>query len=209
MYMVKLKTLLTEAMKLTFDASYIEEDFRRLHISIEFPQENQDYPGMWVDYNPVGKLTKVGIGHIEYAEDGGEGTSRSFTRWRFAGEASFTVVALTSLERDRLHDEVIRVMAFGEETSSTQDFREYIENNEFLGVNLDFDEIGMRGFAATLGTPWQTNDMIYEAEIVMDCVGEFVTDEQTLTLIPLSEVKITSYDDKTSDPTTEVDGEWH
>ena len=206
--MTRLKTTLTEAMKQTFDANYIEPDFRNIHISIEFPQEKQMYPGMWVDYNPVGDLRRIGIGHIEYGDVAGGGEARAFTRWTFKGEASFTIAALTSHERDRLHDEVIRVMAFGNESPSTAGFRAYIENNEFVAVNFDFDRITTRGLTATLGTPWQTNDMIYEAEIVMSCVGEFFSDAESITLIPLSDIVLTYFDDTQPDPTTEIDGEW-
>lgn len=206
--MTRLKTVLTEAIKRTFDGNYIEPDFRNIHASIEFPQEKQQFPGIWVDYNPIGSLRRVGVGHIEYGETGEGGTARPFTRWYFQGEASFTVAALTSLERDRLHDEVVRVMAFGEEASSTSDFRAYIESNEFLAVNFDFDEITVRGLAATLGTPWQTNDMIYEAEIAMECVGEFFSDAENVTLVPLSEIILTTWNDAEADPTTEIDGNW-
>ena len=207
MYMTKIKTLLTEAMKITFDEEYIEADFRNLHVSIEFPDQEQNYPGIWVDFNPVGDLRRAGIGHIEYEDDDGE-AARAFTRWRFQGEASFTVVALSSFERDRIHDEIIRVMAFGEEASSTSDFRQYIEDNEFLGITFDWDEITTRGMIATLGTPWETNDTVYEAEIVMECTGEFVSDSQNVTLIPLSEINVYSYNDQEEDPTTNEDGEW-
>jgi hypothetical protein len=190
MYLVPLKTLLTEALKRTFDSEYVNADFRDLHASIEFPMEPQHYPGIWVDYNPVGNLQIAGIDHIEYAEPSPGGLSRRYTRWKFQGEASFTLVALSSLERDRLHDELVRVMAFGSEQDQTSEFRSYIEDNEFLAVNFDFDEISARSFASSLGTPWQTDDMIYEAEIAMECFGEFVSDGQTQTLVPLSAVQV-------------------
>lgn len=201
MYLVPLKTLLTEAIKTTFDAEYPVAEFRDLHASIEFPFEKQNYPGLWVDYNPVGSLQIAGVNHYEYAQDEGSPTARRYTRWYFKGHATFTVVALTSLERDRLYDEMVRVMAFGREDAATSQFRSYIEDNEFLAVNFDFDEIGSGGFANTLGTPWQTEEMIYEAEVSMECFGEFVSDNEGASLVPLSEVEVIPYGTFESDPT--------
>ena len=131
------------------------------------------------------------------------GYSRRFTRWRFQGEASFTVVAMSSLERDRLYDEVVKVIAFGTESEQTSEFRTFIEDNEFLAVNFDFDEIETRGFAATLGTPWQTDEMIYEGEIAMECFGEFISDGQSQTLVPISAIQAIPYSDQETDPTDE------
>lgn len=190
MYLTNLKTALTEAIKRTFDEDYPEPDFRGIHASIEFPMERQQYPGIWVDFNPVGNLQVAGIGHIEYADPSTEGTSRAFTRWKYQGEASFTIVAMSSLERDRLHDELVRVLAFGSEQSATSEFRSFIEDNEFLAINFDFDEITVRGFSSSMGTPWHTDEMIYEGEIAMECFGEFVSDGQSQTLLPFREIDI-------------------
>lgn len=201
MYLVHLKTLLTEAVKQTFDSEFADPDFRRVHASIEFPMERQAYPGIWIDYSPIGPLQIVGIGHKEFTDPGSEGGARKVTRWRFQGEASFTVVALTSLERDRLHDEVIRVLAFGNEHSSTSEFRAYIEDNEFLAINIDFDEIVTRGFSSSMGTPWQSDEMIYEAEIAMECFGEFLSDSLSETLISFDSVKFIPIVEGDPDPT--------
>jgi hypothetical protein len=201
MYLVPLKTLLTEAIKRTFDADYVNRDFRQIHASVEFPMEKQNYPGIWVDFSPIGNLQTVGIGHIEYADPSDTQHSRRFTRWRFQGEASFTCVALSSLERDRLYDELIRVMAFGTESSQTSEFRSYIENNEFLAVNFDFDEISSGGFANTLGTPWMTDEMVYEASVSMECFGEFLSDGQSMTLAPLNALQIIPIGPEDTDPT--------
>lgn len=198
-YLTRLKTTLVKAVKTTFDSAYPEPDFRNLHVSIEFPARQQDYPGCWVDYNPIGNLKRVGINHVEFDEESGSG--REFTRWRFQGEASFALVAMTSFERDRLHDEFVRVIAFGPEHSATSRFRQVIEDNEYLSLNMDFDEITVRGMSNTLGTPWQTDDMIYEVEIGTEVLGEFVADPVTYDLIKLTDIEIKEpYTDQQDDP---------
>jgi hypothetical protein len=192
--------LLTEAMKKTFDAEYPVEDFRNLLVSIEYPSEKEDYPSIWVDFDPTAELETMGIDHHEVSDPSIDGEVRKFERWRFQGYASYTVVALTSIERDRLFDEVVRVMAFGKEVASTSEFRNYIEDNEFLAVNFDFDQIGIAGVAATPGTPWGTDEVIYEATVRMEVVGEFVSDGATRTLAPLSAIAVYAYADNQPDP---------
>jgi hypothetical protein len=189
MYLVNLKSLLTDAMRRTFDADYINEQFRDLHVSIEYPDDRQHYPGLWVDYEPAGELEIMGVGHAEYD---GTATGRKYTRWRFQGHATYTIAALTSLERDLLYDEVVRVMAFGREAESTSEFRAYIENNDLIACNFDFDQIDTRGSSVTPGTPWNSDEMIYEITVAMEVVGEFVSDSLSATLLPLTQVSLDS-----------------
>lgn len=187
MYLVNLKTNLVDAIVQTFDAEYPEPDFRNLNASLELPIREQDYPSIWVDFNQAGDLKRAGVDHTEIDVQAGLG--REFTRWRFAGTAIFTVVAMTSLERDRLHDEMLRVFAFGNEFSATSQFRSIIESNPFIAMNLNFDEIGVRGNVNTPGTPWGTDDYMYEITLSLEGVGEFYADSQTFDLAPISEVR--------------------
>lgn len=198
MYFVKLKTMLTDAMRQTFDADYVNPQFRNLHASIDYPVDVQNYPGVWVDFAPVGELTVVGIGHREVSEVGSGG--RQFTRWRFKGTATYTVVALSSLERDSLTDELIRVFAFGREAEQTSEFRAYIEDNEFLACNFDFDAIDQHGFAVSPGTPWGTDEMIYEGTLSMEVFGEFISDSVSGTIAPLESIQVVGYTQEEGDP---------
>lgn len=187
MFMTHLKTALVDAMRQTLDAEYPEGDFRDIRVSIEYPVEQEDYPSIWVDFHATANLEIAGINHREY-DVGDADESRPFSRWRFQGAASYTAVALTSLERDRLLDQLIRIMAFGHEQPETSEFRSLIESNDFIAMNFDFDKITVSGTAATPGTPWGTEEMVYEASIQMDCIGEFVSEGAALTLVPLREV---------------------
>lgn len=197
MYLVPLKTLLTDAMRRTFDGDYLNEQFRDLHVSIEFPDDRQHYPGLWVDYEPSGELERMGIGHYEYD---GSTTGRRYTRWKFQGHATYTIAALTSLERDLLYDEVVRVMAFGNEAESTSEFRAYIESNDLIACNFDFDQIDTRGSAASPGTPWGTDEIIYEITVAMEVIGEFVSDSMSATLLPLSAIETLAFTLREGDP---------
>lgn len=190
-YLVHVKTALVQALRECFDGDYPEEDFRDIRADIEFPATEQDYPGIWVNYSDTAPLVAAGIDHHEFTEPSVPDLYvRRFTRWRFTGYASFTVVALSSLERDRLYDELVRVIAFARENDQVPEFRAYIESNEFVAMNGNFDEIDVQGNSAAPGTPWGTDEFIYEVTLNIEIIGEFVSDGSTGSLAPLKTVKV-------------------
>lgn len=199
MYLVELKTILTTAMRSAFGTDAPEADFRDLHVSIEYPVERQHYPSIWVDFDPNGPLEISGIGHMEQA-DPTDASSSPVYRWRFTGMATFTVAAMTSLERDRLFDAVVSVFAFSDSTPALNKFRSMIENNDLIAMNIDFDQIEQRGFAASQGTPWGTDEVVYEATLGMEVVGEF-TVTVARDMLPLSQVIVVGWNsDGETDP---------
>lgn len=186
-------------MRSVFTTTYPEPDFRAVNISIEYPVKQADYPGLWIQYEDNDELVTAGIGHVEYVHN----SNNTFTpvhRWRFKGTVTITVSALSSLERDRLYDEVVRVFAFGEENQNLQVFRDKIENNDFIGMNANFDDLRPFGDSAAMGTPWGTDEIIYEKSLSFDLIGEFVGDPNTATLVPLSAVTFINYLDGSPAP---------
>lgn len=190
-YLTVLKTALVQAIRECFDADYPEENFRDVNCSIEFPSEEQRYPGIWVNYTDTAPLQSAGIDHREFTDPNlPEGYVRRFARWRFAGTAAFTVVALSSFERDRLYDEMVRVIAFARDSDQVPEFRAYIESNEFIAMNANFDTIEVGGNSAAPGTPWGTDEYIYEITLNIDVLGEFISDGSTGSLAPLRLIKV-------------------
>ena len=214
MYLVPLKALLVHALKPVFGDFYPQSDFRSdVNVGIEYPVDKQGYPGIWIDYADTAPLRQAGVGHRETALDG---TLTNATRFKFEGTASFTIVALSSLERDRLFDEMIRVMAFGRQDGATSLFRDTLEDNDLLAVNAKFDEIEVGGNASAPGTPWGTDEIIYERTISLDLLGEFVADAVAGSMLPLSaivvhEVVDTNVGQPIADaaPPSDGKGVWH
>src|SRR5512142_395816 len=93
-----IKTTAVQAIQQSFQASYPEPDVaggdRSIFVSVEYPVEEASYPAVWVDYEG-GELRTVGIAYTEQDAQG-----NAYARWRFAGHVVFTVVALSSNERD-------------------------------------------------------------------------------------------------------------
>lgn len=201
MYLVAVKTVITKAMQRAFDDNAPEPDFANLHVSIEYPIDSHNYPSIWVDFDPTGDLRIAGIGHTEGLIES-DPLSSNMYRWRFQGTATFTVVAFTSLERDRLYDAVIKVLAFGDSKDNLGRFRSYLESNSLIAMNANFDKISQSGFSTAQGTPWGTDEMMYEATLSMEIIGEFVVSNDA-SLIPLSEVNLTDWVDVIeTDPTS-------
>lgn len=213
MYIAPLKTLLLEGTRLTFDSQYPVPEFRQVHADIEYPVDIQNYPSIWVDYEDTQDLVKAGIAHLETRDPVTDAPRQPFTRWRFQGYASFTVVALTSLERDRLFDEVVRVIAFGGEDEIVGRFKRYIEDNDLIAANLNTDKIQPRGAAAAPGTPWSTDELMYERTLNLELIGEFTPDPVTGSLLPLSKIILIPTEDLSGDlldtPDTTEFGVWH
>lgn len=200
MYLVPLKSAVTEALKNTFGPGYSNPDFANLHVSIEYPDQPQHYPGIWINYEDTGDIVRAGINQLETVTD--FNGVHQVTRWRFTGSLSFTVAAFSSLERDRLYDEMVRIIAFANvDTPQVSTFRETIESNDFLGINVQYDVLSSSGDAATPGTPWGSQDeTIYERTLSTDVIGEFVSDPTTNSLVILSAVQVQGYLDGTLTP---------
>jgi hypothetical protein len=188
-YVAPLKTLLNEALNLTFDQSYPVAEFRGVHIGLEYPVDAQGYPSVWIDFEDTQPLLRAGVGHLEYVNPNDSTTPVApFTRWRFQGYVSLTAVALTSLERDRLYDELVRVVAFSNEDGIVGRFKNTIASNDLIAATLNTDKIEARGNAAAPGTPWGTDEVIYEKSLNLELIGEFVPDPASGTLVNLSQI---------------------
>lgn len=189
MYLANLLALVVDTMRRTFDEDYPVEQFRGLWVSVEYPIARTSYPGIWVDYQPTTDIQAAGIVAVEYTEPALDGTVRSLTRWRYAGMITLTCVALTSLERARLVDEVVKVVAFGTENAARSEFVHGVEHNDLIACQIQRDRMNISTKAENMGTPWATDEILYEQTVTLDCQGEFLSDGSDGTLVPLSAVR--------------------
>lgn len=179
-----------DALQTVFNSTDRNPNFTDLVVSIEYPLDQQSYPSIWCNYDDSDTLQIAGIGHEEYVVEA-DGTQHAVTRWLFAGTVTLTAVALSSLERDNLYDELVRLFAFGRIQQENPNFRSLLEDNDFVAVQVNWDELRPHGDAAAPGTPWGTEDeVIYEKSLAFDVEGEFVSDWRTNTLVPLREIVV-------------------
>lgn len=190
MYLTLMKSLVVDALQQVFNSDTVNPNFQNTVVSIEYPLEQQSYPSIWLNYDDTDSLSVAGIDHKEYVVSD-TGAMHEVTRWLFAGTVTLTVVALSSLERDNLYDELVRVFAFGRVEQERPGFRDLLENNDFIALNLNWDELHPHGDAAAPGTPWGTEDeVIYERSLAFDAEGEFVSDWRTHEIVLLSKIVV-------------------
>ena len=191
MYLTLMKSVIVDALQQVFNSDNVNPNFRNIRVSIEYPLDQQSYPSIWTNYDDTDSLQIAGIGHQEFVLDAATGGTHEVTRWLFAGTVTLTVVALSSLERDGLYDELVRIFAFSRVQQEDPQFRSLLESNDFIALGVNWDELRPHGDAAAPGTPWGTEDeVIYEKSIGFDVEGEFVSDWRTNTLVLLSEIVV-------------------
>jgi hypothetical protein len=196
-YLRTVKTTATEALQAAFLVAYPETDpgggDKPVYISQEYPAEQAHIPAVWVEFEPT-DLRTCGIAYTETDTEG-----NLFTRWRFSGMASFTVAAMSSNERDMIYDQMVALVAFASQTEAPSAWRQVIEASDLIATTWSYDTIENRGAAAAPGTPWGTDEVMYERGIALQVLGEFVTNPITLQLVSLAEIDIVMTSEQVED----------
>ena len=210
MFVANTLTAWVEALKVVFhdDPDYAGE-LKNIAIHTEYPMAEIDYPGLWVNYSMQGDVKNVGIGHEEYylAEVDDTNYTKAL-RWHYGGILEITIGAMGNLERANLIDELTRVIAIGRVDENPEgELRKHIEQHDLVGQIVTWESFTVGAFAESPGTPWGTDDVIYEATITLSASGEVVLSPTTGTLVPLSAIIATPLrDDETGLPVPGGDG---
>src|SRR5256885_337532 len=202
-YLPPLKTTVVEAVQKALVLVYPETDpqggQQPVYCSLDYPVREQNVPAVWVDFEPT-QLTIAGIDYTEIDAGG-----NLVTRWRFQGFATFTMVAMASNECDLVYDQLVSLIAFSAQSEDEGTFRSFVDNQPLIGTNWSFDTIEGRAQGPSIGTPWGTDDIMYERGIAIQVQGEFVSSPSALTLVALAEIQILATDVSPGGGTTESD----
>jgi len=155
------------ALKRTFDTGYPNSALAGVHVDMEYPATKEEYPGIWVQFS-LSTLVRAGIGMEVQGDDG-----KLYYHWRFTGTIRVTVIALTSLERDRMSDGIINLFAFGRYVSTMTAFSETLKANDTVAIELDQDGLTPGGQSVNVGVPWDPDQIAYEDSYGINCLGEF------------------------------------
>ncbi|MEU6362283.1 hypothetical protein [Streptomyces albidoflavus] len=211
MYVTRVKTLAVEAVHAAFDDQYPVAEFRGLHCSLEYPVRAVQLPEVWVRYTDSAPLRQSGVAHVEDLSPTTGARVSPYTRWRFEGSWEFIVVALSSVERDRVYDELVATIAWSGYDSLRGRFRRYVERNDLIDMTIRTDEIESTGESAEPGTPWGTDEVLYERTLNIDLIGDFVPDPETGLIVPLSKIQVVPTVDLALDDAARGEGfeAWH
>jgi hypothetical protein len=152
------------------------------NISIEYPTDLTKYPGIWVQF-AIDKLQRAGLGMGTWTKDSNNNWGE-IQEWMFDGRITLTIAAETSKDRDRLADTVLAQLAFSrppdliirdtrKDSHQLKGLITTIENNPYVSMTLNTDQIHAGGATVTSGTPWAPNILLYEDNFSIDAQGQF------------------------------------
>lgn len=187
-FMRTIKTTAVQAIQQSFEISYPAPDAgggaKPPFVSVEYPIEQAQYPAIWVDYEGA-ELRTVGIAYTEM-----DAAGAAYARWRFAGHVAFTIVALSSNERDMVYDQLLGLTSFAAQSEFPSTFRQVVEAAPLVASVWSFDSAEDRPSSAAPGTPWGTLEVIYERGFALQVIGEFVSDPFNQALVNLAEIRV-------------------
>jgi hypothetical protein len=201
-FMRTIKTTAVQAIQQSFEVAYPAPDAeggaKRPFVSVEYPVTEAEYPAIWVDYEGA-ELRTVGIAYTET-----DATGAAYARWRFAGHVAFTIVALTSNERDLVYDQLLGLTAFAAQSEFPSVFRKVVEDAPLVAAVWSFDSVEDRPPSAAPGTPWNTMEVIYERGFALQVIGEFVSDPFNPELVNLAEIQVVATMEGVPDQTSVI-----
>lgn len=207
-------------------------------VTLEYPEEAEEWPAVLVQVRPnLVEWTGISPDEVIDAaqEDGGldidfskttddpppENPSyRLIRQGRFEATCMLQVLALSTQERDRIWDNLVKLLMMGDKKAATRTFFTTFEEHDLIGVTILRGSIRPVGDSMGPGTPWDEELLTYEAAIEFDMVGTFYADEYTEELVPLRAAQVFEYiawsgndqpppdNNETPPGESDGDGEW-
>lgn len=158
------------------------------NVKMEYPLEETDYPGIWVGFS----FSKIEFASInpEHFETKSDGAKARYMLGKFEGPISLTVLSLSSLERDRISDALTQTILFGREHDVASSFFDELTYNDYVNITVQNSSLRPSGQNTTFGTPWSTEQMVYEDVYNFQILGQFATRFDSYGLVNLREVRI-------------------
>lgn len=145
-------------------------DNAQVHVDLEYPVQEQNYPGVWVQFS-LKRLQISGLGH-QWVEPNGD----IVQQWAYDGEVTLTLVALTSIERDRIADVLISYFAFSRVNGAAvplSPLYQVLAANPYVSMTVNSDQLIPGGQSVTVGVPWSPDLLAYEDNYKFGLHGEF------------------------------------
>jgi hypothetical protein len=187
------KLSVVEALRATFDADYFGLSPRR--IDIEYPQEEEDWPAILVEFGVNGPLNWTGINPDEFtpSDEFEDLEWRSIRRGYFDATVRLMILALSSAERDRLWDEVVELILMGTMHPATQTFHNLINQHDLIAMTLLPSSVTPVGDSIGAAVPWNPDALAYEASVNFSVTGTFHADVFSQRLISLRAIEALPY----------------
>jgi hypothetical protein len=156
------------------------------NVEMEYPAEPAKYPGIWVQFS-MRKIERSGISDIKRTVLG-----EPYMLGMYEGSVTLSIVALSSLERDRISDQIVKLFLFRETNETSALFFNRLQTQSLINFTVNQDSLNPSGQTVTIGAPWQQDLLVYEDGYSFNLVGHFASDPTTTELVPLSDVIATA-----------------
>src|SRR6476646_5417126 len=158
-YKIGVKEQVVEALRHVFNDQYPDSQLRG-HISVvsEYPGTETTYPVIVVRFQPQ-EVKNIGIGHYEF-DDASPG--KRILHWRFQGTITFTVYALTTIDRDKILAGLTNLFAFGTDIPEFQTFQDQIHDQTFVTLTILSDSFS-EGTDMAMPPSWNptSNELLF------------------------------------------------
>lgn len=186
-YKTFLKRMIVEALQNAFKR-HPDAWIAKSKIGIEYPTDRADFPAIIVKFYERDMLN-AGVGHVEYGPsptDPNYPEGPEFKNWVkyhhriYKGDLEFDVMGLQAVDRDKMVDALIEVLAMEDVTPQGKSFQERvyesIENTPFADqhfVALNTDLVQGYGEQQEIA-PWIPEDtLLYKSTYRIPVFGEF------------------------------------
>ena len=187
------KRAIVLSLRKAFDNT--EDQFLRRvsgNVEMEYPLEESKYPGVWIGFS----FTKMQLASLdpEHYEEQPNGSKLHYSLGSFEGVVSLTILSLSSLERDRISDALVQTILFGRRHEVAATFYDDLENNDYVNISVQNGTVRPSGQNTTFGTPWGTEDTVYEDAYNFSIMGQFASRYEDYGLVNLREIRIVPID---------------
>lgn len=170
------------ALRQTVNGTTLSDE-GNIRVDMEYPSREESYPSIWVQFS-LTRLKNAGMGHEHYTDEG------LVREWMYEGKVNLTLLFLSSKERDQMSDALITIFAFSRPASTLSthnvivereggseysSFFSSLDDNQYLSMTLNSDEIRPGGQSINVGTPWDPDTLVYEDNYSFDVMGQFET----------------------------------
>jgi hypothetical protein len=188
------------ALRTGLTGTSLTDKSNAIHVDMEYPVEQTQYPGIWVQFS-LTKLEPSGLGHMTATHDEDGNVTQMIQQYWYEGRVTLFLVALTSIERDRLADRVIAmlstpqissrngVLTVNQESDPAPMFQSLVDN-PYVAMTINTDAPRPGGQTVTVGVPWDERALAYEDSYSFELVGEFQTVTDPAGLVTLSRIDI-------------------
>jgi hypothetical protein len=176
------KTAIVFATRSAVTGTSLSSQDSAVNVSMEYPNTLEKYPAIWVQFS-LSTLQPSGMGMVQYDPSTGD----SLRHFSYTGRVSLAVVALSNIERDRLSDYLVNMLAFSRVSipnlvtedgvqETFTDLYEYLDKDPHLSMTVNTDSFRPMGQSTTFGTAWDPTALVYEDAYAFDVIGHFMVE---------------------------------